>query len=340
MSSRRTGIKSREPIEVCIAIDTEFSIGDFDNPEEPHIAEPMVLGTIEGKEHGLGFLLDSFSEFDARATFFIEALQTAYFGEEPMGSIARRIADADHDVQLHLHPCWLSFQGSVKQNARGPPDDSCAGRTEAELDHFFQAGLSAFSHWGPPPPIAVRTGNFELDLDFYRAAARSGLHLSSSIAIPIYRPADESLVCFGGKHRIGQILELPVFCYSCRGGIFDRLRALCITACFGAEIIFVLRQALEHGLTPVTILTHPQEYIKKRDFRYTALRQNRVNQTRLTTLMKFLRQHRDDFVTVPISRISDDVVARGIDRPAVSVSFARAMARMLENGINDRIWWY
>lgn len=175
MSSRRTGIKSREPIEVYITIDTEFSIGDFDNPAEPHIAEPMVLG-------------------------------------------------------------------------------------------------------------------------------------------------------FGGKYRVGQILELPVFCYSCRSGIFDRLRALCITACSGAEMIFVLRHAREHGLSPVTILTHSQEYIKKRDFRYTALRQNRVNQTRLKTLLKFLRQHRDDFVTVPISGVSDDGVARRIDRPAVSVSFARAMA--------------
>jgi hypothetical protein len=27
-------------------------------------------------------------------------------------------------------------------------------------------------------------------------------------------------------------------------------------------------------------------------------------------------------------------------RPLVSVSRGRAMARMVENGINDRIWWY
>jgi len=36
------------------------------------------------RKHGLGFLLETFSEFGVQATFFVEALQTAYFGDEPM----------------------------------------------------------------------------------------------------------------------------------------------------------------------------------------------------------------------------------------------------------------
>ncbi len=336
-------MKTRKPIEVCITIDTEFSIGgNFANPELPPIAEPIVLGTTGGKEHGLGFLLDSFSEFGVRATFFVEALQTAYFGDEPMGEIARRIAKAGHDVQLHLHPCWLHYKTIVSQGSNKAPDDSCAGRTDGELDHFFEFGLSAFSHWGLPRPVAVRTGNFEVDANFFRAVARSGLRLSSSIAAPIYRPRDDNLVLVGGKHRIGQILELPIFCYTYRIGGKDRLRALCITACSSAEILSVLRQAREQELSPILILTHPQEYIKKKDFRYTTLRRDRVNQTRLRTLLRFLKQNQDDFVTVPISAISDDGqdASSGLDHPAVSVSFGRSMARMLENAINDRIWWY
>src|SRR5215813_9454922 len=109
-------MNTRKPIEVCITIDTEFSIGgNFADPELPPIAEPIVLGKTAGKENGLGFLLDSFAEFGVRATFFIEALQTAYFGDEPMGEIARRIAKAGHDVQLHLHPCWLYYQTIASQ---------------------------------------------------------------------------------------------------------------------------------------------------------------------------------------------------------------------------------
>jgi hypothetical protein len=335
-------MKTRKPIEVCITIDTEFSIGgNFEHPELTPIAEPIVLGPVEDKEHGLGFLLDSFAEFGAQATFFVEALQTAYFGDEPMGSIARRIAEAGHDVQLHLHPCWLHYDTVSPARPDTAQNDSCAGRTDAELDHFFQCGLSAFSRWGLPGPIAVRTGNFEVDGNVFRAAARHGFRSSSNISMPIYRPRDESLVLVGGKHRIGSILELPVFCYDYPIGGRTRIRALCITACSSAELVFVLRQARAHDLSPVVILTHPQEYVKKTDFRYTTLRRNRVNQTRLRTLLQFLLHNRRDFVTVPISAVDEegaDATRQG--RPAVSVPSRMALARMLENGINDRIWWY
>lgn len=333
-------MNTRQPVEVCITIDTEFSIGgNFEDPRLTPVAEPIVLGSVGGKEQGLGFLLDSLAEFGARATFFVETLQTAYFGDEPMGGIARRIAASGHDVQLHLHPCWLHYERS--EAPKPAPNDSCAGRTDAELSHFFEFGLSVFSRWGVPAPVAVRTGNFQVDQNVLRVAAQCGLRLSSSIAVPIYRPPGDGFVLFGGKHRVGRILELPVFCYSYRIGASDRLRALCITACSAAEIISVLGQAHAHQLSPILILTHPQEYIKKTDFRYASLRRNRVNQSRLRAVLKFLKQHEDEFITVPISAISDDGAdSRTTERPVVSVSRGRAMARMLENGINDRIWWY
>src|SRR5215472_294459 len=98
MGFSNNSMRLRKPIEVCITIDTEFSVGgNFGDPALPPVAEPIVLGSVGGKEQGLGFLLDSFAEFGVRATFFVEALQTAYFGDEPMGSIARRIAEAGHD---------------------------------------------------------------------------------------------------------------------------------------------------------------------------------------------------------------------------------------------------
>jgi hypothetical protein len=334
-------MKTRPPIEVCITVDTEFSIGgNFDNPDMAPISEPIVLGSVGGREHGLGFLLDSLAEFGLPATFFVEALQTAYFGDEPMGSIARRIAEAGHDVQLHLHPCWLHYE-SAEGSAKSAPDDSCAGRADRELDHFFRSGLAAFSRWGLSSPTAVRPGNFQFDANFHRAVARSGLGLSSSIAVPIYRPADERLALVGGKHRIGEVLELPVLCYTYRVAGHDRLRPLSITACSSAEILFVLRQARAQHLSPIVILTHPHEFIKRTDFRYSKLRRNRVNQARLRSLLTFLNQNRDDFVAVPISAISDDEPHTiGLDRPTIAVPFGHSMARMLENGVNDWVWWY
>jgi len=330
------------PTEVCLTVDTEFSIGgNFDNPELPPVAEPMVLGKIDGKEHGLGCLLGLLSEFGVRATFFVEALQTAYFGDELMGTIARRIADAGHDVQLHLHPCWLHYEAAPTQAPREAPNDSCAGRSDAELDHFFEFGLSVFSRWGLPRPVAVRSGNFQVDINFYRAAARSGICLSSSIALAVDRPADEALARPSSRHRIGQLSEFPVFSYTYAVGPHQRSRPLAITACSCAEILSVLWQAHNHGISPVIILTHPQKYIKRKDFHYTTLRRNRVNQNRLKTLLCFLKRNNDKFSTVSISEISDDD-ANVLDAhgPEISVSARQALSRMLTNGLNDLVWWY
>ena len=180
-----------------------------------------------------------------------------------------------------------------------------------------------------------------MDRRFFRAAEESGLRLSSSIAVPVCCPPCDSLVLFGGKHRVGGMLELPIFCYNYRIGGADRRRALCITACSTAEIISVLRQAHARRLSPIVILTHPQEFLKKTDFRYTNIRRNRVNQARLRAVLAFLKQHKDQFVTTPISAISDDLGdSKGIDHPLASVSRPKALARIFENGINDRLWWY
>ena len=331
---------SRRPTEVCITVDTEFSVGgNFANPELSPIAEPIVLGEIDGKEHGLGFLLESFAEFGVRATFFVEALQTAYFGDEPMGGIARRIVKAGQDVQLHLHPCWLHYESTLAHDLKEAPNDSCADRSDAELDHFFQFGISTFSRWGIPRPVAVRSGNFEVDVNFYRAVARSGIVFSSSIAVPVHRPSDEALLPVGSRCRIEQVLEFPVFSYSYPFGLTRRLRPLAITACSSSEILSALRQAHEHRISPVIILTHPQEYVKHKDSYYATLRCNRVNQTRLKTVLQFLQQHSDQFVTVPIYAIKEDHPC-GIDPHAISVSTRQAIARMAENAINDIVWWY
>jgi hypothetical protein len=346
---------ARQPIEVCITVDTEFSIGgNFYNPALLPVAEPIVLGEVDGKEHGLGFLIDSFADSGVRATFFVEALQTAYFGDEPMGEIARRIADAGHDVQLHLHPCWLHYEACAEPGSKTAPNDSCAGRTDAELDHLFERGLSAFSRWRLAKPVAVRAGNFQADAAFYRAAARSGVGLSSSITLHAGRPRG------GHASRIGSVLELPVFSYVDPLGRHHRHRVLSITGSSYTETVSVLRQARDRGISPVIILTHPQEYIKRKDARYAAMqwdqldqsrlkavlqyadiRPNRINQGRLEGLLKFLSRHKSEFATVPLSELAQqDAAARDPHIHAISVSPVKALTRMFENGISDRVGWY
>src|SRR4051812_44146134 len=101
-----------EPTEVCITVDAEFSIGGaFADPVHRRpVGSEHVLCVANGEENGLGFLLDTFRRYGTEATFFVEALNTAYSGDAPMGRIVERILEAGQDAQLHLHPCWLAFR--------------------------------------------------------------------------------------------------------------------------------------------------------------------------------------------------------------------------------------
>ena len=78
--------------EVCLTIDTEFSIGGaFDDPiNRRPIGEAFVRCPVEGVEHGLPFILRTLARFGVPATFFVETLNAAHFGDLPM----RRVGNA------------------------------------------------------------------------------------------------------------------------------------------------------------------------------------------------------------------------------------------------------
>src|SRR5258708_11623478 len=98
--------------EICITVDTEFSIaGALTDPVRYQpVSDPPVYGRVGGQEHGLGFLLDCLQRHGLTATFFVECLNAAYFGDAPMGGVVERLLAAGQDVQMHLHPEWLDFR--------------------------------------------------------------------------------------------------------------------------------------------------------------------------------------------------------------------------------------
>jgi len=95
--------------EVCLTIDTEFSIaGAFADPVNRRpVGEARVYCPAQGEDCGLPFILRTLARFAVPATFFVETLNTAYFGDAPMRRIAETIVAAGQDAQLHLHPCCI-----------------------------------------------------------------------------------------------------------------------------------------------------------------------------------------------------------------------------------------
>lgn len=330
--------------EICITIDTEFSIGGaLAQPEQRRpVGEQVVRGAVDGREEGLGFLLDSFGQAGVRASFFVETLNTCYFGDRPMGGIVERIAAAGHDAQLHFHPCWLHFRLPDWQARCPEASDACSGRSDEELDDILATGLAAFSRWGLERPVAARPGNLDTDTALHRALQRFSIPISSSVGLAINCPREERLRVASGRYWLEGVLEVPVLTFrTVRPLGQNGRRCLTITGCSWPEIEAVLWRARAAGISPVVVLTHPTEFIKRRDVQYREIRRNRVNQRRLVQLLRFVTRNADDFTAVTMREGAPDWLASGsCAGPSLQGSAVKSMGRMIENLINDRVWAY
>jgi hypothetical protein len=331
------------PTEICITIDTEFSIGGaFSDPLKFRpIAMPNIDCPSEGERHGLPFLLKNFARYGIKGTFFVETLSRAYFGDEPLRTVIATILDAGQDAQLHIHPNWLEIGGNGWCSRGIWERDACAGRSVAEIEELLVLGLKPFTDWKFPRPIALRVGNFEVDRNVYVAMARVGLEVASNIGLAIYRPEESSLQLYSGRHLIDGILEIPVLSYRQLGlGPMKRLHALSITGVGTTETIALLRAARQKGISPVVILTHPFEFIKCGPAGAPTARPNRLNKDRLVALCKFIADHPDEFTTESFGQGAKRWIGNSsrtnheLRAPLIS-----ALSTLAANTANDRLRW-
>lgn len=329
------------PTEVCISVDTEFSIaGHITFPDR---YQPVGLRAVEcpadGTEHGLGFMLDTLAAFGCRATFFVETLNESWFGDAPMQGVVERLLGAGQDVQLHVHPEWLRLlppPGNESFAANG----WCDGRSAEELHRVLSRAMEIFERWVGRKPDALRTGSLRTDLQVYRTSRELGIPLSSNVGLSTFRPAEADLVLRNGRHAIEGVMEIPVFTYTdlVLPG-FRRDKSLQISSCGAREMKRVLKGARAAGAASVVILTHPFEFAKRSDFQYSRIRRNRVNQNRLRSLLRFIEAHPHDFVATTFADSSERWLTSDPE-PEIDlvIPSAYAIGRMLHNKINDLVW--
>lgn len=322
---------------VFITIDTEFNIGGaFEHPAvNTPIGSQNVLCMAGDVSHGLGFILETLRTHEMPATFFIETMQTTFFGDEPMRDLASRIFSEQHDVQLHLHPVWRYFDRRDwrERLSQETPNDDLHGRAVDELVGWMRRGTDTFVRWGLPSPVALRTGNLMVDRNVYRAMAKAGIPVASNIARAVFEPEESELRFNAGVHRIEGIVELPVLTYAgLRLGNRKELKALTVAGSSIDEMIHVLRFAHEQRVASVVLLTHCHEFVQG-DMRGT-LRANRVSQSRLSALCDFLRDNAAHFEVATMRQM---VAARIVPQtdPLFEVPMRAAIRRIVENKLSD-----
>jgi len=327
--------------DVCLTFDVEFTIGGaFSDPANKQpVGAQSVFCKVDGKSHGLGFILDTLSAHKLTATFFVEALNVHYFGDSPMSNIAKTILTAGHDVQLHIHPCWRHFRRKdwQRQLSSVPPNDSMAGRSTEDIREIIQEGMQAFTRWGVPGPVAIRTGGLQVDITVYRVMHEFGVPLASNIGVAISPPIDNDLHFFSGRHSVAGVLETPVLSY-CDLSFQQKkhLKSLTITGSSWRETRHLLNNAERKNIGPVVILSHPSEFVKHSDVQYTQLAPNRLNQSRFEKLCLFLGKNQDRFNVLTFAEGHSRWQAQRKDnQELLSVPAWMAIQRMLENKLND-----
>jgi peptidoglycan/xylan/chitin deacetylase (PgdA/CDA1 family) len=323
-------------LEVAITVDVEFTIaGAFADPlHRRPIGTESVDCPIGGRNAGLDFILDTLEMHGLRGVFFVEALNTHYFGDDPMGRIAQRIRARGHDVELHAHPCWTIFaygdwRDRVTANA---PCDSFADLDDAAIESALWHGIKAFDRWSLPPPVAFRAGNLAADLRTYACLERCGIPIASNIGVGVCRPRDDALFLEGGRHWIGGTLEVPVSSYpDIRLPGVTRWKSLTVIGTGAWEARQWLNGAARMGIGPIVVLTHPSEFVLGHDGN-GPLRDNAVSRRRLQQLCGFLAQNADVFEVVTFAdRAKTWTNGPGTGNPRWHASALARALRVVEN---------
>lgn len=314
---------------VCITIDMEFSIGGaFQDPSRSPVAEPAVWCNSHGRSEGLGYMLDTFRKYHIPATFFVETMQRTYFRHDPMRDIVHRVYGDGHEVQLHTHPCWAVFRDSDWRSRVPIPDgcDSFQGLAVEESVALLQQGIETFSDWDLPRPLAFRSGNLHHDDNLYRALAQVQIPYASNVGLGIFDSGDARYALYSGRHERHGIHEYPVLTFSdwkMRGR--PHLKSLTIAGTSFEETTSLLNTAQRMQIPLVVVLTHPFEFVHRRDVGFQQLGRHHLTQRRLLQLCQFLERHEDRFE------------ASGFANAAAACSHAPSRNVMLETNLGQSL---
>lgn len=322
---------------VVLTIDTEPSIaGAFVNPRtnRPLLHEP-VWGEVDGRSEALGFVLRTLREHSLRATFFVETAHTAFFPPRMMGAYVDLMMAADQDVQLHLHPVWLSFRDGGHDDA-SRVTDQCSELELAQLVDLIDQGSRQIESWTGSRPTGMRTGNFATSMRVFEAMSKVGLANSSNVCLACYVPAERELAVLSGAHRFAGVRELPVTCFSDIGPVGrGRLRPMQVTALGGGELLRLLDRIHARREPIAVIATHPFEFLKRSDHRFSDMKANRLVQRRFGKLCAYLAANIDRFEVTTLEEAASALDVTDPMPPLVG-NVARSTVRAVENFVNDR----
>jgi hypothetical protein len=188
--------------------DTEINLRRMRNPDLSKGIEHQIFCLHDGRDYGIGYLMDALDRYDFKGTFFLDVLLEHQFGAGCLEPIVAAIQERGHDVQIHLHP-WPHLRLSGNESLRR----LSTGIDESDPDKFRGAlavAMELFEKRVGALPVAYRSGAYRLCDEFFPVLSEFGIKIDSSLY-----PFKNCRVSPWMRARtqpffVGDVLEVPV----------------------------------------------------------------------------------------------------------------------------------
>ena len=227
----------------------------------PAAFDRYVYGRSAAGSYALPKTTEILNQHRLVGVFFVEPLFSARFGSQHLDTVVSLIAGEGQDVQLHLHPEWTD---EIR-----PPILADVSRkrqhlvyySEGEQTELISVGRKLLEAAKGGPVDCFRAGGFAANRDTYRALARNGFTLDSSLNAGFDHTGGSiaGLHDFAGERTIEGVRCFPVSVF--RDG-FGRLRPAQVNACSTAEMQRALLDAADRGVEHFVIVSHNFDMLK------------------------------------------------------------------------------
>lgn len=289
-----------QSVKVFLTVDVEGSIGGAFSSRNlnPVGLEKRAFCCLDGKAYGIPLIMKIADRYGLKLTFFVETLNSLFFGRESTRIVVDHILEKGHDVQLHMHPNFQSFRNGRYTGTRY---SDLLGKYEInEQIAIIGEAKSILIEEGASNVKAFRAGCFAASHDTLKALAKSSLLIDSSYNrayVPTPCLLEGSFI--NDSSCISGIVEFPVTNFKSRGlkGKWE-YRPLDINGASFREMKYVLDKAASLGIANVTVIGHSFSFVKAYEQQYNRVRPRWQVIRRFEKLCHFLASNYDKFQVV------------------------------------------
>lgn len=336
-------------MNVYFTVDTESSIGGaWQHPERrPVKADHHIFCRINGRDHGIGLIIDILRQQGFRATYFVETLMTLVNGEEDTKAVFDYLLEHNQDVQLHIHPVYRFYAEVLKAHIAGEPHSMPSATTdfigayeEQRQMELLDQAIMLFRRFAGRNPSAFRAGCFAASRETLRCLRKAGLLLDASFN-PCYpawsfagQKLDPNRVC-----KIEGIWEIPVTVARTPLPEGNGLKQADPCALSLGELRTMLEAGVASGQRHFVIVFHSFSAVKPKDGTYGEMRPDRIVIRRLERLMDYLRRHSDLYRVCTFGELSEEITSvEDMPGSIAKLGFLPAALRKSVQGLNRYYW--